>query len=156
MLNTRGIFHPQFYYHPRPSVNTAQVARVEVYRPSGVDTRHWEPGGFTGDPVDTLIWRSQARLQPNNDWRARPKEIQGEFEAIHAVRVQLPIGGNEIGDDMGFFKDDRVLVIASPVIGAEYLIGDEFFVRNAVNSANLWVHNLLCDLGTKQQDHSGN
>lgn len=149
-----GIFHPNFYYMPRTGLETAMVATVEVYRPNGTEGEHWEPGGFVGSSNNALIWRSKARVQPNKDWRARVRAMQGEFDATHAVRFQLPIGGNELAGkpkDVAFYKDDLVRVIGSPVVGSEGLLGNRFVVRNAINSANLWLHNLLCDVGTKDQ-----
>lgn len=157
-----GIFHPDFFYMPRPTVNSAQLAKVRVLHPTGA-TAHWVPGSGISTDMYDAIWEGQARLQPNKDWRARPREVQNEYGAVHAIRVQLPIGMNlfgatydendqvtAYGPEPAFSKDDVVLVLESPVIGSETLVGDRYVVRNAKNSANLWLHNLLCDTETKE------
>jgi hypothetical protein len=161
MLNSRGIFHPLFATHPRTTVNSAQLARVEVYEPTG-NTADWTPGVGIADNLETLVWKGQARVQPNKDWRARPREFGGEFDATHAIRVQLGIGKNEVGatldvdnkivtygPDVMFHKDFIVVPIFLPVNGTEVMEGQKLYVRNAEISSNAWVYNLLCDTGTK-------
>lgn len=163
MLNYQQLFHPQFYYAHRPIVNSAQVAQVIIYKPTGNITE-WVPGADEfGDDLYVKVWEGHARVQPNKDWRARPKEAAGDFDVTHAVRVQIPIGENLVGStfdpvdgrriygvDPVFAKDFRVDVMVSPVKGTERLVGDQFIVRNASISSNAWVHNLLCDTGTKK------
>lgn len=155
-----GVFHPNFFYMPRRTVETPMIARVRVAKPTG-NPSEWVPGvGMSGGNYETM-WEGRARLQPNKDWRARPREQVGEFEAVHAIRVQLPIGKNEYGatvvdgktiyaPDPMFAKDWVVHVLDTRVIGAQNLEGDRYYIRNAKNSANLWLYNLLCDTGTKK------
>lgn len=143
------VFHPEWSYRARPVANSPMLARVEIWRPTG-ETPEWNgtdemSGGYE------LVWVSRARLQPNKDWRARTKQFAGEYDAVHAIRVQVPIGGNELENQtVDFTKDYIVRVIASPIIGTENLIDQEYVVRNASLSSNAWVHNLLCDFGTRQ------
>lgn len=158
-LNNLGVWHPRFYYHARPTVESAMNVTVEIYKPlEQGQSPHWEPGDtFSGTPAYELVWRSKARVAPNKDWRARPKEQQQEFDAVHAMRIQVPIGGNELEGgprDMPFYKDYRVLVVETHVTGTEQLKGFSYIVRNAHMSSNAWLHNLLCDTGTREQDNT--
>lgn len=143
-----GVFHPKFFYHARPVVNSVMMATVEIYRPTG-EMPEWDGGTGMANNMFTLIWRGKARIQPNKDWRARPREFAGEFTATQAVRIQVPIGGNELGEDIEFRKDDEVVAVELDVIGGEQIVGNRYFVRNALTSSNLWVFNLLCDVDTK-------
>jgi hypothetical protein len=149
-LNSRmGIFHPQFFYHPRPTVESGMLAKVEIYKPTG-KLPEWEgPGKGMSDEGYELIWRGPARIQPDKDWRARVRNFGGEMSGIFAVRVQVPINKNELGPDRRFRKDYRVDIIEAPVEGTETLEGMSLYVRNAVNSANAWLYNLLCDTDTR-------
>lgn len=166
-MRGNGIFHPRFFYHPRPVVNSAQVAYVQVFKPTGGVPR-WNGTDSMENNLLTLVWEGHARIQPNKDWRARPREFAGEFDATQAVRVQLPIGENHLGAtfatdgtvvtygaDVEFFKDYEVKVVSVPVEGALNMVGNTYFVRNAMTSTNLWVYNLLCDTNTKSGGQSG-
>jgi hypothetical protein len=156
----RGIFHPDFFYHPRTTVESAMIARVKIYKPTGVPA-DWVPSVGMDNDGYILVWEGPARVQPNKDWRARPKEVAGEFNAVHAVRVQIPVGRNELGGvksgdrfssygvDPAFAKDYRVDVVDMPVIGTIRMEDKALTVRNALVSSNAWLINLLCDVGTK-------
>lgn len=161
MLNRNlGVFHPRFFYHARPTVESTMLARVEIYRPTGKQS-NWTPGEGMSNDAYELVWVGDARIQPNIDWRAREREFAGEFDATHAVRVQVPMQRNELNavkvngeyvsysPDPEFYKDFVVKVVASYVKGTDKLVGMKYTVRNAINSSNAWVHNLLCDTGTK-------
>lgn len=144
-----GVFHPEWFYRARRTVESAMLATVEIWRPTG-EVPVWD-GGEEMSAGYELVWVSKARLQPNKDWRARPKEFSGEYDAVHAIRVQVPMNGNELGDQsIDFTKDFIVRVTSSRVVGTEHLVEQEYVVRNASLSANAWVHNLLCDFGTRQ------
>lgn len=161
MLNGKGIFHPLFAYHPRHALSGSQQTLVEVYAPTG-GTAEWVPGQGMRDNTLELVWRGYARVQPNIDWRARTRDHGNEFNAIHAVRIQLSIGQNlfgaiyddegnliEYGEDPVFAKDYVVTVVESKVSGTQGLLDKAFTVRNALVNDQAWVYNLLCDTGTK-------
>src|SRR4051812_4747214 len=93
MRNT-GIFHPDFFYHPRPVVESAMIAGVKIYEPTG-EQSNWEPGQvFDPDSLYTLRWVGKARIQPNKDWRARAREQGLDFGATQAIRVQVGVDSN--------------------------------------------------------------
>lgn len=159
MLNRKGIFHPLFAYHPRHALAGSQQTLVEVYKPTG-GVAEWVPGTGMSDNTLELVWRGYARVQPNIDWRARTRDHGNEFNAIHAVRIQLGIGKNYVGATIGpnglvygpdptFAKDFVVRVVESEVSGTQGLIGKDFVVRNALTNDKTWLYNLLCDAGTK-------
>lgn len=156
-----GIFHPAFAYHMRPTVETSQQVKMEVYAPTGV-VSEWVPGTGMSAVTQTLVWRGYGRVQPDKDWRARARMQGNEFDAVQAVRVQLPIGKNLLGalldidgnvvtygNDPLFAKDYIIKVTEIPVTGSEIMIGKQLVVRNALSSGTRWSHNLLCDAGTK-------
>ena len=161
MLNARGVFHPAFFYHARPVVNSAQPAFVRIYAPTG-NVANWTPGTGMANNKETLVWEGSARLQPNLGWRARPREFAGEYDATHAVLIQVPMGKNQLGmvvrpdksiqygADVSFFKDFVVRVVDSPVVGTDELELLTYTVRNAIISSNAWSYQLLCDVGTNQ------
>lgn len=169
-MRTGGVFHPDFFYAPRRTTGTTQLAGVEIYDLDGT-TPGWEPGVGNLPSGAKLIWKSEARVQPNKDWRARPREVQYEYDATHAIRVQVPIGKNlagakyedpndplkitEYGPDVDFIKDMVVRVVSGPVQGFETSLGDEFTIRNAHQSQNLWLYNLLCDTKTGGRTNVG-
>lgn len=164
-MRAGGIFHPNFYYAPRPSLETADLVELKIYAltPNGGE---WEPGiGLEVEP-DTLVWQGRGRVQPNKDWRARPREVQFEYDAVQAMRVQIPVGKNLVGAvwdvdeerytaygaDPAFVKDMRVEIVSGPVKGFNELMqGDNLYIRNALQSQNLWHYNLLCDTKTGAQ-----
>ena len=151
-MRTTRIFHPLFAYHPRSSLATSYTNLIEIFSPTGV-TEDYLPGQPSSDigPY-TLEWRGLARVQPNNDWRARTRDVAADFDGTQAVRIQFGILRNELKPDAThdphFAKDWMVRIISTPVEGTESLQDRDLFVRNAINSGNKWQHNLLCDVGT--------
>jgi len=162
MINGRaGIFHPNFAYHVRPTVDTSQQEYIHVYAPTGIQSE-WIPGQGMTDATQELVWQGYGRVQPDKDWRARARMQGNEFDAVQAVRVQLPIGQNLLGAmhdahgrvtvygaDPIFAKDFIVKVIETYVTGSENMIGKPLVVRNALSAGTRWSHNLLCDAGAK-------
>lgn len=165
LLNTRGVFDPRFGYFARPVLRGSMWARVEVHHVHMLDSSQvWKPaeGGVFGGSTDrsALHYRGRARMQPNNDWRARKVRWSGENVTEHAMRIQLDLQGNEVvsddplpdtfpGDAGMFHVNDVVTVIeiaspyGHPVDGLN--IGYEFTIRNPNASSNSWGRTLLCD-----------
>lgn len=163
-MRVGGIFHPNFFYAPRPTLETADLVQLRIYKvaPEGAG---WVPGVGMDITPDELVWEGKGRFQPNKDWRARPREVQFEFDAVMAVRIQIPIGKNLVnatwdpdkkrytayGTDPDFHKDMRVEVVQGAVKGFDIQKGDNLYIRNAIQSQNLWHYNLLCDTKTGAQ-----
>lgn len=160
-MRAAGVFHPSFFYHPRNTLDTTQLAKLNIYAisPGGPG---WTPGVGLGPTADTLVWSGRGRFQPNKDWRSRPREVQHEYDAVMAVRIQVPIGKNLVGAtrdpvtnkvvkygvDPKFVKDMRIEVVEGPAEGFEMMEGDDLYIRNAIQNQNLWQYNLLCDTKT--------
>lgn len=155
-----GVFHPNFFYAPRNTVESAMTVEIEVYEPTG-GVAQWQGGTTMSNNMLKLRWKGMARVQPDKDWRSRPREAAGEFTAVQAVRVQVGVNKNLYEASPGvlhpdasenFEKDWVVVVVSSPVIGTECMDGDRYVVRNALGSGNRWVHNMLCDATTKDEN----
>lgn len=160
-MRAGGIFHPNFFYAPRPVLETADLVELKIYKltPEGGG---WVPGVGMVVEDDSLVWHGHGRYQPNKDWRSRPREVQFEYDAVQAVRIQIPIGKNLVnavhdsetneitkyGVDPEFIKDMRVEVVAGAVTGFENTEGKNLYIRNAIQNQNLWHYNLLCDTKT--------
>lgn len=161
MLNSMGIFHPNFAYHPRYALSGSQQTLVEIFKPTG-GVAKWTPGAGMADATLEKVWEGHARVQPNIDWRARTREHGNEFNSTHAVRIQLSIGRNlfgavrdgdgkivTYGADPAFAKDFVVRLVETSVSGTQGLLDKNFVVRNALTNDKAWLYNLLCDTGTK-------
>jgi len=131
----------------------------------------WDPLTKPDTPLFeyTNIYVGKARVQPNNDWRAREYRVQGELVTEHAMRFQLDLTGNEIktpyplpgpkdtdGDpieltgDAGLIQADDVVKVnrvyapyGFPVDSVNQ--GFVFSVRIVNSSSNAWTRVLLCD-----------
>ena len=142
------IFHAQFAVHPRPGINTSMTDRIEIYKPTGKQPQ-WVPGQPMPDGAFELVYRGFGRIQPNLDWRARDRKHAGELDATQAVRVQFPIGGNELGPDVMVAKDYKVVCIEPGADAAPWITKYEFMVRNATQASQKWLFTILCDTGTR-------
>ena len=160
-MRVGGIFHPDFFYNPRRTVETADLTHIRIYDLTP-EAAEWEPGVGLEVQDDTLVWEGYGRFQPNKDWRSRPREVQFEYDAVMAVRIQIPIGKNQVGavkdtttgrytqygPDTDLVKDMRIEVVDGPVKGFEVMEGKNLYIRNAIQNQNLWHYNLLCDTKT--------
>ena len=160
-MRAGGVFHPRFFYDPRRVTKSSELVELKIYNLSE-DQPEWSPGEGFSVGTDELIWHGFGRFQPNKDWRARTRGIHYDYTAIHAIRIQIPIGENlvgavyddekgryvEYGQDPKFRKDQRVEVVQGPVKGFEITEGESLYIRNAEQSQNLWHYNLLCDTKT--------
>jgi hypothetical protein len=153
------VFHPLYYTHPMPSVNGFDTAHGKVYRNSG--RPEWEPGVGNTSSGDQQIWEGPLRVQPNIDWRARTRDVQGEYDATMATRITLPMLRNEYNatrdannnivtysPDPVFAFGDVVEVTTVSGPGQRTLLKKRYTVRNALPSTNMWEHDLLTDVGT--------
>ena len=160
-MRVGGVFHPDFFYTARRTVETAELVHLKIYDLTP-EAGEWVPGVGLEVTPDTLVWEGYGRFQPNKDWRARPREVQYEYDAVQAVRIQIPIGKNLVGAvwdtaqqrytsygaDPVLVKDMRVQVVDGPVKGFENTEGKNLYIRNAIQNQNLWQYNLLCDTKT--------
>lgn len=168
-LNTRGLIDPRWSYFARQTVRGAMIATVEVKHPIE-SADQWDPlkGDVFGEVGQDGVYRhyvGPARVQPNNDWRARKQSWPGQKITEHAMRIQIDLTGNTLAGgnpdkdfaqqmsyDAGLMHVGdivRVTEVAAPY-GAQYpvepiIMRYEYIVRNVSSSSNSWVRTLLCD-----------
>ena len=172
-LNTRGLFDPRWAYFARPVAVSGMLAVIEVQHPEQA-VKAWDPTsddpsarvfGTDGAGVAGVLlhYVGAARVQPNNDWRARKQAWEGQKITEHVMRIQLDLTGNTLPDgnyatdwdgqapfDAGLMHVGdvvRVSDVAKPFgrpidpIITRY----KYVVRNISASSNGWVRTLLCD-----------
>lgn len=161
-LNNRSLLDPRFAYFARPVVRGAMWAGITVSQLNTVD--NWEPNSFDSEFDEGFervpVYVGPARLQPNNDWRARKYRVAGELVSEHAMRIQLDLTGNTIETpyplspgmpgDAGLMRADYQVRVDSvfapyghPVDGIDK--GFTYAVRIVNASSNSWTRVLLCD-----------
>ena len=162
-LNTRSALDPRWAYAHRAVARGWQSATIEVKHPSDSATIWNAVAGdnFTAAKTDYVHYQGSARVQPNNDWRARKNPLTGQNATEHAVRFQLDLTGNQVvnpnpsigtppSQDIGtLHKGDivRIVDMASP-FGHEVdaqLMAYQYVIRNISTSSNSWVRTILCD-----------
>ncbi len=157
-LNSRGLVDPRFAFAHRPTTLGSMTAVGRLYRPTArVDGVVWDP--FNEDPAlrtpieqttFTPIYEGRCRVQPNQDWRARPIEVKDESMVEHSTRISLPFDGNTLQD--GEFPiclvGDVFRVLRVQTLGGvpadPQLTHHIHIVRNIVPSTNSWVRTLSC------------
>jgi len=161
-LNRRTGLDPRWQWHQRSVPKGHMNACVEIFRrPSQGSDYGYDPatGGLTisdgsgGEkfPELILLYRNEARVVNNKDWRARVRTQRGDMGTDHAIRVQVPIRScppvhaNDLIRVVVPDPDDKQLGhLAS--IGDPELVHYLFHVRNPLMSSNAWLRNLLCDV----------
>lgn len=150
-----GIFHPQFKYHARPTVESAMRDRIEIFEPTGQPAQ-WVPGQGMTDNVWRLVYRGPARLQPDQDWKARDRNFASEHTAVLAIRIGIPVHGNELdpADPTAPFiaKGYKVVVIDPDPESAEWLEGSDLIIRNPLQATQKWLRTFVADTGTRFTD----
>ncbi len=119
---------------------------VIIYRMGdGVPTLDPVTGEVTGVDLNP-IWEGDARIQPNKDWRARFVESSNDPQMVHYTRVQIPIRTGEVPPT---FRVGDVVAAQDVEDTQDWVYNHDLeswqlFVRNAQNSSNRWLVNLLC------------
>lgn len=166
-LNTRSLFDPRWVFANRQSVQGSMLIRGEVFRIDAKtpDTSTWEP--FAANPAnrqplapvnETLIYLGPARVQPNQDWRARKVNWGTETVTEHAVRVALSFEQNELATSgeqfpiiqpRDFFRVLEVLTVDGIKVDPN-MLGNIYTIRVVNSSSNAWTRDMLCDIVTDQ------
>lgn len=131
---------------------------IVIYRMSGgTISLDPETGEVSGGELFEL-WRGNARIQPNKDWRARGVESGSDPQMVQYTRIQIPL------NKQGPVPDIRVqdIIAVQEMKDTEDWVFNHtlhswtLFVRNAQNSSNRWLYNLLCsaDLSDMEQEGS--
>lgn len=115
-----------------------------------------ETGEYSGGDL-VQLWSGKARIQPNKDWRARTVESASDPQMLQYTRVQIPLS-----------KDGPVPTIrVQDVIAVQEMEDTDdwvfnhtldawtLYVRNALNSSNRWLYNLLCSSDLSDVEEGG-
>ena len=161
-LNTRSTLDPRWPFHQRSVVAGLMLARVEIAHPNSL-AMDWNPAVgdvFDGTTSFALHYRGPARIQPNNDWRARKQKWDGQVVTEHAVRIQIGLDANEVTNPdplpdptqtVGLLHVNDVIRVVDSAAPYGHAVdsGIESFtyiVRNISMSSNSWVRTLLADI----------
>jgi hypothetical protein len=156
-LNARRSLDPRWIRHHRSVVEGFMIHPIQILR-MAPGRQSWDPLTQTivgGEPEE--IWAGPARIQPNKDWRARSVESGVDPQMVHYTRVQISLNK---GQPVPHIR------VADMVVAQEKTDTDDWvfnhtlsawtmFVRNAVNSSNRWVYNLLCSADLSDMEEVG-
>lgn len=139
-LNTRRALDARWARHHRSVPAGFMVTTIEITR-RVVGT--WDPETGTNAPPE-LVWRGDARIQPNKDWRVRYAESGLDPQLMQIVRVQIPLRPGNMPPPIHVMDQIRVLE-ADPYADWTFntdLQNWRLVVRNMINSSNPWLRNL--------------
>lgn len=146
MLNARRSLDPRWIRHHRLVPEGFMIHDVVLYRMSGdpvvLDPTTGEYSG--GDLVE--LWRGPARIQPNKDWRARTVESGSDPQMLQYTRVQIPLSKSGPVPDI---RVQDIVAVQEMEDTTDWVFNHTLhswtlYVRNALNSSNRWLYNLLC------------
>lgn len=154
-MHGTGIFHPQFKYHPRRSIDQAMPDRIEIYAPTGVQPEWTPDGGMSADTYE-LVYRGNARIQPDQDWKARDRNFANELTSVLGLRIGIPVRGNELTPDKAapFLSKNWKVVVIEPSEETQQFIPLEadIIVRTAIQASEKWLRTFVADVGTRSTD----
>lgn len=147
-LNSRRSLDPRWIVHHRSVPEGWMSVRILAQRAIGVPTWDPETNELTNGNLET-IWYGRARVQSNKDWRVRNVQTASDPQQVHYVRVQIPLRKNGIPPHFHSQDIIRVLEPLDPTTQWGELFDEDLTqytlrVRNAINSSNPWVRNILC------------
>lgn len=147
MALPRGIFHPKWVSHHRPAVNSAGLARVQIYVVTGYG--EWSPTGMTEDTIE-MLYEGRARWQavgnPNN------RDFIEDQAKFQTTRVQIGFEDNEVASDLLQLPDIPVNAIVKCIQNNAdpNLVGTRVYVHGHGSSSNAWQRTLHCQENQKQ------
>ena len=151
----RGVFHPDWVYHHRPTVDSAMLARVLIERvDSTVEPEYdFDTGEYVGNAM-TPLYLGIARVQK----RAFPttRDFVQDTAKFQRMQVQISLNGNELpnpaeGVLVDIHVNDRVTLLTNPADpGTE---GETYYVHGDGSSSNPWLRNLTCQNNMKQDTY---
>lgn len=143
-LNARRSSDVRWAMHHRSVMEGWQWAQVLVVRKYGSNAAQWNPAtnGVTGDDLNFIFW-GQARIIPNQGWRARRHNGENSPMVQQAAYVQMPMA-------------ECPPILTSDIIGCYGSPFDDGLpryimrVRNATQSSNAWGRSVLVDIDTTE------
>lgn len=129
--------------------------RIEIYEPTG-EAAKWVPGTGMADNAWRLVYRGKARLQPDQDWKARDRNFANELTSTMAMRIGIPVRGNELDptNPIAPFiaKGYKVVVIDADPESATWSEGSDLIIRSAIQATEKWLRTFVADTGTRVVD----
>lgn len=151
-LNARRSLDARWLQHHSIVAKGFMIVQVTLHRVLN-GRAEWDP--VTGDVENNFeqIWTGQARVQPNKDWRVRHVESAVDPQLVQYARIQIPITE---GNKPPLIETDDVIFVLPPDPASTWRHDEDltrytFRVKNAMNSSNLWLRNLLCAVDMTEQ-----
>lgn len=148
----RGVFHPKWVFHHRPSTDSAKLAHVRIERvDSSVEPEYnFETGEYEGNGMIALFL-GNARIQK----RAFPttRDFVQDTAKFQRIQVQISFTGNELpnppdGVLIDLHVNDRVTVTRND--SDPNMVGQTFYIHGDGSSSNAWERTLTCQSNMKQ------
>lgn len=158
-LNSRRAMDRRWLTHHRNVTHGFMIAQVQIVRASE-PLPVWNPQTGELEGGDYLpIWSGRARLQSNKDWRARYVQSANNPEIAAFIRVQIPLSKD---GPVPHFKPMDMIFVQPPDPASEWRLDLDqgnwtLRLRNALNSSNPWLRNLLAvvDIGEEPNNYDG-
>lgn len=145
----RGIFHPKFAYHARPTVHSSMSARIRIERTITEGTYNVATGQIEGEERE-LLYLGRAYI----DKVARPTRRDFVFDSadnqVMEIQIPLELSLNEANrtEAPDYQSNDCVTVLVNP--DNPGLEGDKYYVHGDASASAEWTQTLVCRFSTKQ------
>lgn len=141
-----SIFHPEFIFHHRATVNSAGLARVLIER---ITARgEWNPATGLIDGASTQpLYEGRARIQkvafPTN------RDFVEDAAKFQRMRIQIGFEDNElIPEAFELQINDRIKVLYNPADPGK--VGTFYYVHGDESSSNAWQRTITAQTNMKQ------
>lgn len=141
-----SIFHPEFIFHHRATVNSAGLARVLIER---ITSRgDWNPATGLMDGASTLpLYEGRARIQKVAFPTSR--DFVEDTAKFQRVRVQIGYEDNElVPADFELKPNDRITVLYDPSDSSR--VGKKYYVHGDETNSNSWQRTITAQTNMKQ------
>jgi hypothetical protein len=141
-----SIFHPEFIFHHRATVNSAGLARVLIERIVSRGT--WNPDTGLTDGAGTLeLYEGRARIQkvafPTN------RDFVEDTAKFQRMRIQIGFEDNELTPaEFDLHINDRITVLYNPSDPTK--VGTFYYVHGDESSSNTWQRTITAQTNMKQ------
>lgn len=151
-LNRRRSLDPRWLTHHRSVPAGFMLATITINRVSD-PLAAWTPQNQ--GQVGTLdqLWRGQARIQSNKDWRVRHVDSANDPQMVQFVRIQIPL---KAGNPPPSLHTADMIYAEPPDPDSSWehardLSRYTYYVRNQLSSSNEWVRNILCAVDLSEE-----
>jgi hypothetical protein len=141
-----SIFHPEFIFHHRATVNSAGLARVLIER---IGARgEWNPTTGEMEGAATVpLFEGRARIQkvafPTN------RDFVEDTAKFQRMRIQIGFEDNELTPAVfDLHINDRIKVLLNPSDPTK--VGTFYYVHGDESSSNAWQRTITAQTNMKQ------